>query len=236
MTSRPTTGLSLWLLLSFCILRALTGGCWPPTLCVWCCDQQSPRGRQKRSERPQDTCLVALPDLGLSTGTKNAEHWGDRRTCSTYPSKHVEPAAFIFHLNKDFECAAPIALCKKTEERWERRKSLSMPNLVKKLNVAHRSRILFQFLRAPAPQRSSLLLITEASQSRACSSSCLLLPLPVEKLSAAVSSSPSRNAEMASFHTSVSWVLFTFWPIGTDTVAPAWPAYQCWSGRILPKF
>ena len=98
-----------------------------------------------------------------------------------YPANHVEPAAFIFHLNKDFECAAPTALCGKKEERGERRKSLSMPNVVKKSNIACRSCILFQFLKAPAPGWSSSLLTIEALRSCACSSSSgchLLLALP----------------------------------------------------------
>lgn len=69
-------------------------------------------GENRRGARDHRTpvCLVALPDMGDST----------RKTgglCSTYPSNHVETAAFIFHPNRDFGRAAPIVLCEKKKKR-----------------------------------------------------------------------------------------------------------------------
>lgn len=123
-----------------------------------------------------------------------------------YPSNHTEPAVFLFHLSEGFQRAAPIAVCKKKKRR-ARRKSPYMPNMVKKSNVACRSCILFQLPKAPVPGWDSLLLVTEALQSCAWSSSsnCLLLLLVLSGqscVSAALNTSPSWNAEITPFNNS----------------------------------
>jgi len=84
-------------------------------LCVVNAGTSKASGISRRGVRNHRThvCVWWHSLMESALGSKRPST-GKRGGCwSVHPSNQAEPTALIFHLNKDSECAAAIALCKK---------------------------------------------------------------------------------------------------------------------------